>query len=413
MSKPNGVPVLIRRTHEERILLALRDGGPLSRSELEGRVGLSRTTVSEITGNLLARGALVEVGPGGGSRGRGRPAARLALDPASGQFLGVDFGHRRVFVAVVNASNDMIGTGAREYPSGSPWDERIAHTLELIDGLERDALVRFGALEAIGVGVPGGSSSTDGGAAAGSPLWAGVSREHVIDSIQARFAEHFDAPVLTDNNVRLAALAEAVWGSPVDVDSLLFIRISDGIGGGLVVGGRLISGSSGIAGELGHVTVNPNGAPCWCGKSGCLETVASIPAILGSLRPANPDIRELADAVAALDRQDVRSLVQSAGRATGAVLGTAATTVDPSEVVVAGDVLRFGSVFLDAVREAFVATAVVSATQHEKVRPTSLSDEAGALGAIAAVFHGSTLLAGYPTLARNINRPHGKARIDA
>ena len=105
MSSTTGVHALVRRTHEERVLSALRSHGALSRGELAKRVGLSRTTLSEITAQLLQRGAIIVADTDAATRaGSGRPAERLALDPESGQFLGVDFGHRRVHVAVADAS---------------------------------------------------------------------------------------------------------------------------------------------------------------------------------------------------------------------------------------------------------------------------------------------------------------------
>src|SRR5690242_8143223 len=97
-----------RRAHESRVVAALRDG-PLSRAELARRVGLSRTTLSETTAELLRRGAVVVVDTDAATRrGSGRPAERLALDPGSGQYLGVDFGHRRVRAAVADAARETV-----------------------------------------------------------------------------------------------------------------------------------------------------------------------------------------------------------------------------------------------------------------------------------------------------------------
>ncbi|WP_328708821.1 Lrp/AsnC family transcriptional regulator [Microbispora hainanensis] len=109
---PNGVHALVRRSHEERVLRVLRQNGAQSRNEIAARVGLSRTTVSEITSDLLGRGAIRVVDTDAVERvGSGRPAERLALDPASGQYMGVDFGHRRVNVLVADAAHDIIASG--------------------------------------------------------------------------------------------------------------------------------------------------------------------------------------------------------------------------------------------------------------------------------------------------------------
>src|SRR5699024_1426301 len=117
-------------------------------------VGLSRTTLSEITAHLLSSGAIVVADTDADVRaGSGRPAERLALDPGAGQVIGVDFGHRRVHIAVADASHDVIASGREEYANGTAWGDRIAIGFELIDRLSRDTGVHYGALQAIGIGV--------------------------------------------------------------------------------------------------------------------------------------------------------------------------------------------------------------------------------------------------------------------
>src|SRR4051794_8786998 len=122
MSTSSGAHALIRRSHEERVLRALQQSGALSRGEIADRVGLSRTTVSEITSDLLDRGAITIVDTDAVGRvGSGRPAERLALDPGSGQFMGVDFGHRRVNVAVADAAHEIIASGTARYAKTAGW----------------------------------------------------------------------------------------------------------------------------------------------------------------------------------------------------------------------------------------------------------------------------------------------------
>jgi predicted NBD/HSP70 family sugar kinase len=396
MLKPNGVPILIRRTHEERILGALRDNGPLPRSEIELRVGLSRTTVSEITGSLLARGAIVETDAHEPRRGRGRPAARLALDPTSGQFLGIDFGHRRVYVATVNASNEIIGSGATQYAEDAAWPERIDRAFDLITRIESESGIRFSALEAVGIGVSG---PVGPGANARASRWSGAASRNAVEMIHDAFVSRFDAPILIDNNTRFAGLAEAVWDRSDDVDSLLYVRLADGVGGGLVVGGRLVVGSFGMAGEIGHVSVPSESNQCWCGKSGCLETVASVPAIIRAAQQHVPSVRELADVADAIGDPGVLDAVTYAARSLADILATVSAVVDPREIVVAGDVLRLGPVFFDAVLEQFAHATGPELHSGVRLRPSTLDEEAGALGAIAAAFHRSPLLAGYRALA--------------
>lgn len=394
MSSTTGVHALVRRTHEERVLAALRAHGALSRGELAKRVGLSRTTLSEITAQLLGRGAIIVADTDAATRaGSGRPAERLALDPESGQFLGVDFGHRRVHVAVADASHEVIAEGAQRYENDTPWSGRITAAFDLIDRLSAETGVHFGALQAVGIGVPGPYTA----ALAGVPA-VNWKRQLAPDGVDRAFADRFAAPVIVDNNTRLAALAEAI-ARPDAVDNLIYLRLSDGVGGGLVVSGRLVTGSLGFAGELGHVTAHPRGLPCRCGKRGCLETVASAPAILRACRDAGADTETLDDLAVAVQKGDpaVDAVLREVGSTIGRVLGAAAMTLNPREVVIGGEIVHVAPVLVEqAAATLRYELYSIPSDQPQIVRAAQLRDSDGALGAIAAIFHQSPLLAGYP-----------------
>lgn len=394
MSSTTGVHALVRRTHEERVLAALRSHGALSRGELAKRVGLSRTTLSEITAELLQRGAIIIADTDAATRaGSGRPAERLALDPDSGQFLGVDFGHRRVHVAVADASHEVIAQGVERYGDNAAWPDRIAAAFALIDRLSSETGVHFGALQAVGIGVPGPYTAALAGVPAVS--WK---RQLAPDGVDRAFAERFGAPVVVDNNTRLAALAEAIT-RPDAVDNLVYLRLSDGVGGGLVVSGRLVTGSRGFAGEIGHVTAHPRGLPCRCGKRGCLETVASVPAILQACRDAGAQTETLDDLALAVAKGDpaVDAVLRDVGSTIGRVLGAAAMTLNPREVVIGGEIVHVAPVLVEqAAATLRYELYSIPSDEPQIVRAAQLRDSDGALGAIAAIFHQSPLLAGYP-----------------
>jgi predicted NBD/HSP70 family sugar kinase len=403
MPTPAGVHALVRRTHEERVLRVLREHGALSRGQIAGAVGLSRTTLSEITGSLLLRGAIVVVDTDRAKReGSGRPAERLALDPASGQFMGVDFGHRRVHVAVADAAHEIVVSGSDRYDDDAPWPVRLDVVFRLIDRLSDESGVHYGALQGVGIGVPGPYSATPGvlfvaphqSVAAGDPA-----------SAQAEFANRFGAPVIIDNNTRLAALAEVTFGSS-SVEDLLYVRLSDGVGGGLVVGGRLVTGSSGLAGELGHVTVDPQGLECRCGKKGCVETVASVPAILASCRDQGLAVEDLDDLAAAVDRSHpiADKVLRAAGSAVGRVLGAASMVLNPADIVIGGEITRVAPAMVQQAA-ATIAFEHFPRVAKPVVRTAQLSDDDGALGALAALFHNSPILAAYPEAADATPRP--------
>lgn len=384
------------------MLRALREHGALSRGEIAQRVDLSRTTLSEITNDLLARGAIVVISTDADRReGSGRPAERLALDPSSGQFMGVDIGHTRVHVAVADASHEVIAAGVTRYDLDPAWPDRIARAFALIEQLSEETGVHYGALQGVAVGLAGPfpdllrAHNSEAG------------RTSTVDLVSEAFAERFGAPVIIDNNSRLAALAEAIGSSDGSVQDLVYVRLSDGIGGGLVVGGRLVLGSSGFAGELGHVAVADSsastGVECRCGKRGCLETVASVPSILAECRARGVTMENLDDLRIAVAKGDpiVDAVLRTAATALGKVLGAAAVTLNPSEIVLAGEITQIAPVILQQVT-ATVGYELIAIDASPRIRVAQLSDDDGALGAIAALFHQSPLLASYQELA---NRP--------
>lgn len=369
----------------------------MSRGEIARVVGLSRTTLSEITGSLLQRGAIVVVDTDAARReGSGRPAERLALDPASAQFMGLDFGHRRAHVAVADAAHDIMVSGSVRYDDSASWQTRTGLALGLLDRLSSEAGVHFGALQGIGIGVPGPYPAPEGAAWPRAASGTTVLRP-APEGVDVAFAERFRAPVIVDNNTRLAALAEAISGAG-SVADLVYVRLSDGVGGGLVVGGRLVTGSAGLAGELGHVTVEPAGRPCRCGKRGCLETVASVPGILATCREYGlrlKNLQGLAAAVAGAHPVADRVL-REAAVALGRVVGAATMTLNPAKVVIGGEITRLAPVVVEQVAATLAAEVFPTASASPVVEAARLSDDDGAIGALAAVFHSSPLLARYP-----------------
>lgn len=395
VSKPAGAHALMRRTHEERVLRALRDSGALSRGEIAEQVGLSRTTLSDITNSLLERGAIMVVNTDADERsGRGRPAARLALDPDAGQLMGVDFGHGRVHIAVADASHSVIASGAHPYDIDSTWTERIQASFDLMDQLGRETGAHYGALQGIGIGFPGPFSSR-----MREPGVLSVGNEHRMarEIVSSAFVERFRVSVIMDNNTRFAGLAEAIW-SDADTENLIYVRLSDGIGAGLVVGGRLVIGSTGLAGELGHISVRPSGVPCGCGKRGCLETIASVPAILASCQLEGVAIASLDELDAAVAKADpiVDKVLREAGEALGRVLGAVAVTLNPSQIVIGGEIIEIAPTILQQAIATITYELLPLPESTPIIRSAKLGDDGGSLGAIAAIFHESPLLASYP-----------------
>jgi predicted NBD/HSP70 family sugar kinase len=168
---------------------------------------------------------------------------------------------------------------------------------------------------------------------------------------------------------------------------VIYVKVSSGIGAGMVLDGRLHRGATGFAGELGHVPVQADGAVCRCGNRGCLETVASSDALLALLRPANGrdlTVKQLLELVAAGDL-GARRVVNDAGRAIGRVLAGLCNVLSPSGIIVGGELSNAGAPLLAGIREAVDRSALPNVARAVEIKPGVLGERAGVLGALVLV----------------------------
>ncbi|MCG5217538.1 ROK family transcriptional regulator [Streptosporangium sp. KLBMP 9127] len=385
MRHPGGPLAQLRRGHEDLVLGLLRRQGPLSRGELGKRSGLSRTTLYDIIAELLTSGAIVTTGqesrPDAAPRGRGRPAETLALNPDAGQAIGIDFARRAVHVAAVNVAHEVVGSAGEPHAADLPWEDRVALAERLVGTLTEGAL-RLGPLSAIGVGVVG-------------PVTGSGSH---LETLPRLLRERFGVPVLVDNNTRLAALAESIWGAAAGEQDVLYLRLSHGVGGGLVVGGSLHRGAYGLSGEFGHITVESAKGRCDCGGTGCLETVASIRAVLDAYRAAGGQAGDVAALVAALESGDpvALGLLEDVGSRIGTVLAALCNAIGPGVIVVGGELTEAGAALIGPIERALSAHILPISRHRVTLRRATLGEAGGALGGIALVLHESPLLSRYP-----------------
>ncbi|WP_320781782.1 ROK family protein [Streptomyces sp. CRN 30] len=393
---PRGPLARLRRGHEELVLRLLRTHGPLSRAELGKLSGLSRTTLYDIVVALMDGGAVVATAPAPAERRRGRPVETLSLHPGAGQVIGIDFARRAVHVAAVNVAHEVIGSASEAHSAGLGWEARVDLAERLVARLAGGAL-RLGALSGIGVGVVGPvddlTADAEDAPRPGAP-------QHRAPGTPARtdlpllLRKRFGVPVLVDNNTRLAALAEATWGAAAGVQDVLYLRLSHGVGGGLVTGGTLHRGAHGLSGEFGHITAEPDGRRCSCGKDGCLETVASIGAVLEAHGAGAPDLPAFLAALP--DDAAAARVLTTVGTRVGTVLAAVCNAVGPDVTVLGGELAEAGPVLFTAVERALLAHLMPISRSRADLRAATLGEAGGALGAIALVLHESPLLDRYP-----------------
>ena len=240
----------------------------ISRAEISRQLNLSRSTVTEIIKELLLTGLVAEVGIGVSSGGR-KPIVLEFQDNAK-VILGIDIGASHVSVAITNLRGKLLFWKEERFSVR----EDSEGTYKVINDLCNECLtsLKYGydKLLSIGVSVP---SPVD-------PIHPEYLSETIIPAWHGKsglkkLREKYNVPVYMDNDANLGALAEHWWGAGKDVNDLIYIKISNGIGAGYIFGGKLYRGSKGIAGEMSHMPIDPNGRLCGCGLRGCLATVLS------------------------------------------------------------------------------------------------------------------------------------------
>jgi predicted NBD/HSP70 family sugar kinase len=203
----------------------------------------------------------------------------------------------------------------------------------------------------------------------------------------AEMAARLSWPVQADNDANLGALAEATWGAARGFDECLFLQLRAGIGAGLLLRGEIYRGATGLAGELGHVTVADNGPLCGCGNRGCLQQVASEPALLQLLREARRPERSIAELVDAAQRGDraCRRVLADAGRHIGHALAMACNLLNPQRVIIGSDLRLAGDLLLAPARDELSRRTLGATEAAVEIVPGELGAAAEVQGALALV----------------------------
>ncbi|MFE0807368.1 ROK family protein [Streptomyces sp. NPDC058794] len=318
----------MRRRNLARVMHAVSAEGPLSRAAVASRIGLTRAAVSTLVDELIRTGLLEELGPERPGR-VGRPGSALAVSGKGPAGIGAEVGVDHLAVCAVDLRGSLR---ARVVRHGSNRGRSPEPVLEQLNGLVRQVVSET---EAEGLWPAGLALAVPGLVArdARTVVHAPNLDWHDTD-LGPLLPERL--PLTVGNEANFGALAE-LWlgdGTPRD---FLHVSAEIGIGAALVVDGRLLRGTRGFAGELGHVPVRPDGPACACGGRGCLEQYAGEKAVLraAGLEPGEDRVGMLAERAAEGD-EAVRRALREAGTALGIALTGAVNLLDPEGVVLGG-----------------------------------------------------------------------------
>ncbi|HZG89897.1 MAG TPA: ROK family transcriptional regulator [Pseudonocardia sp.] len=367
MSRP-GTPSLLRAMNDRAGVDLLLATGPLTRTDISGRTGLSKVTVSQLLGRLEARGMVEVVGSQSGSRGPN--AALYSVVPTIGYAAGVDVGPDGITVAVADITGQVRGRGVVAGGSSDLVDDLHKALSAAADeaGVEEDRL------QAVVIGTPGvvdpASYAVD--LAVDIPAWS----PGLPDALRSRLK----CDVSVENDVNLAALAEQAHGGAGGVDDFVLLWVGRGLGLGIVLGGRLHRGASGGAGEVGYLPVPGTALPTVVTdpRAAAFQSLVGGDAVRSLAAKHGLDDTDGAAAVATAVATD-NPLLDELGNRIAVGVAAICVVLDPSLVVLSGDVGRAGGTALaERIERAVPRIAPV----HPAVRPTGVAGDAVLTGAI-------------------------------
>ncbi|MCL8013528.1 ROK family protein [Streptomyces sp. AS02] len=368
------------------LLELVRSGRATTRGALQQATGLSRATVGQRLDRLFRAGWLRE-GAGGpvGSPLGGRPSITLEFDGEHAVVLAADLDTRHARAAVLSLTGEILAEHGGVLVIEDGPDVVLGDLGRWFAELLEKAGRRADEVAGIGLAVPGPVDS-ETGRVVQPPIMPGWDGYDIRGRLAGAFGEHTGAgpvPVLVDNDANLMAYGEQRTGYP-DCSAFVLVKVSTGIGAGVVVDGSVFRGVDGGAGDIGHIRVGAD-ALCRCGSYGCLAAVASGGAVARRLAeggvPAasGSDVRDLL----ASGHPGAAALAREAGRQVGDVLATVVTLLNPGVLMIAGDLA--GTPFLTGVRELLYQRALPRSTAHLDVVTSRLGERAGLVGAGALV----------------------------
>ncbi|NUP01393.1 MAG: ROK family transcriptional regulator [Nonomuraea sp.] len=353
-----------------QVLQLIRDGSCRTRKDLIEFTGLSRSTVTDRVDRLIAAGYLHESGVG--ASGGGRPPSVLDVDATKRLMLVADLGATHARVALTDLAARPMAEERTEM--------RIDRGPEAVLTWVREAFQRMldktgrpvDEVCGIGLDLPGSVDHTTGRVIR-SFLMPGWDDHPIREAI----GRTYDVPILVENDANAMALGEW-WSSWRSTDSLILVKVSTGIGTGIVLDGQIYRGVEEAAGNIGHVRIREtDDRVCTCGSRGCVASLASGNAVAGDLGQASS--RDVVRLVQAGDPAAI-ARTQEAGRTLGVVLATAVSLLNPGVLVLAGDMARTGEHYLTGIREIVYRRSLPYTTRNLEIVTSRLGDRAGIVG---------------------------------
>ena len=385
----------LRQINLSTVLTHLRQNAPISRAALAEITGLNRATITRLVRELIEHGFVHEIGFQ--SLHAGRPSILLQLDPDAGCIIGAEIEVKFGSIILTDLTAHILW---RQEVDFGDTDEQEA-ILNCIAQLVRQACTKASETNrhilGLGMSLPGLVDVSSGVLLfAPNMRWSDVPVKQWLDT-------EFNIPIYVDNKANMAALAESYFGSARDSEYVLYINITAGVGAGIVLNQRIIAGASGLAGEVGHMTINPDGPKCNCGSYGCWETYVSALAVFRRVRESilTGEESQLAEVVQdGFERITVPLMVEAARKGdrvalaafeeTGYYLGVGLAnlinTFNPQKVVLGGYVTQAYEFLLPVIQKTVQERALRWPREAADIVVATYVNDASLMGAVATVY---------------------------
>jgi predicted NBD/HSP70 family sugar kinase len=336
-----------------RVVRALSGHGAVSASQIARSTGLARSTVSTILSDLKRSNLVVEVETR--SPGLGRPALAHSLNPEAGTCVGALLGLDEIRIILADVAHNVLADISMPLERDYSPERATRVVRHAIENLCKEHSLPYSGLLGVGFAVSG-PLAPNGRIMRASvlPTWGGI-------DLKSTFAPVLQKPIFADNESNCAALAEMMWGAAAGVDDFVLCKLDLGVGGAVVANGKVISGSSGAAGEFGHMVIDPQGPLCRCGNRGCLELYCSAASVVALAQQRLGRTTSVTEVVTLASAGDVgfQRLLADAGEAAGRALAIVGSIVNPPLFIVSGGLAKAGELLLAPLRSSYEKHALI------------------------------------------------------
>lgn len=384
---------LMHKLNTKQILRVIREYSPISRSEIVEKTNLTAATVSRIVSKLIKFNLVVETGYAESSGGR-KPVL-LELNPDSVLTVGIDLEIDEIKGVIIDLDGNILSE-TRLAISGETAQDYILNKVNEIVGKLLGKSDYLNRVIGIGIGMHGLVDYARGVSI--YPPAFGWREVPVTEIIKASY----DLPVIIENNVRALTLAEKWFGAGKNFSNFVCLKVGAGIGSGIFTDGRIYRGASNSAGEIGHTMVDEDGPLCTCGNYGCLESMASNPAIIKRTLKAlkqgaaskinnllNNNLNKLDKEVIFLAAEQgdylARQILQDTGRYLGIGVANLINILNPEAVIIGGEIVTAGDIVFESLRSTVHNRALSYPVKHVKIIKSEMNKEGVAIGAATLI----------------------------